>query len=188
MIRNQAGRSWQLKLVTYVAASFATAAVTGAWLAWLGGVVSEDVRVIVATLLALVGIAYGAAQLLDRSPPLCQLDRETSQSWMDRGPLVWATLNGGALGLGFTSRLGFPLWYVVPVTAFLAASPILGAIVYGTYGVTRGAGAFLLMLANRRPDAPPASDWVLQKRQSMQLVAASYLTVLSIATVIVAGV
>jgi hypothetical protein len=45
--------------------------------------------------------------------------------------------NGALLGLAVTSRIGFWLWYVVPLAAFLSAAPVAGAIVWGLYGLAR---------------------------------------------------
>jgi hypothetical protein len=66
---------------------------------------------------------------------------------MHRGPLGWATRNGLALGIGATSRIGFWLWYVMPVTALLSASPLAGAAIYGLYGALRAGGVWVLLLA-----------------------------------------
>src|SRR3712207_8459275 len=44
----------------------------------------------------------------------------------------------------FRSRIGFWLWYAIPLGAFLVGDPWLGAVVYGTYGFVRGLGAVLI--------------------------------------------
>jgi hypothetical protein len=60
-----------------------------------------------------------------------------------------------ALGLGFTSRLGFQLWFVVPASALLFGAPLCGALAYGTYAAIRsGAGGAQAVLARRQVELP----------------------------------
>jgi hypothetical protein len=104
--------------------------------------------VLAATLLGLA--AVGGRELVSRRlvpPP--QLDRETAVGWLELGPYRWAVRNGAALGLGATSRLGYWLWYLVPVGAFAAGTPLLGAVVYGAYGLVRSLPALPLYLDMR---------------------------------------
>jgi hypothetical protein len=58
-------------------------------------------------------------------------ERETEQSLLHRGPVIWAVANGGQLGLGFTSRIGFWSWYLMPIGIFLLADPLVGALAWG---------------------------------------------------------
>lgn len=66
-----------------------------------------------------------------------QFERETSQALLGRGPLMWSFANGALLGFGGTSRLGFWTWYLIPLATWIAGSPIIGAVIWGAYGVTR---------------------------------------------------
>lgn len=86
--------------------------------------------------------------------PLLQIDRETSQSLLHKGPAIWSIANGGLLGLGFTSRLGYWVWYLLPLTAWASASFPVGATVWGTYGATR----LLTTALIARRMAQPGSD------------------------------
>ncbi|MBX6765104.1 MAG: hypothetical protein IRY88_15715 [Rubrobacteraceae bacterium] len=146
MERNQAGRSWIAKALLFsVSASFA-GMLSGAALGAAGILLPFEVRVAVASLLALVALAIGSLELLGRKVPLPQFDRETPQRWLHKGALTWALLNGSFLGVGVTSRIGFWLWYVVPLGAFLFADPALGAAIYGAYSVARGAAVWAIIL------------------------------------------
>jgi hypothetical protein len=186
--RNQASRSWQAKLTTYIVASAIGGTSVGVLLGLLGSTLPDDVRIALVTALAVGGCLYGAAEGLGRYPKLLQRDTETPQRWMDRGPLRWAWLNGGALGLGFTTRLGFALWYVVPASSLLSGSPLLGALIYGVYGLMRGAGALLIIFAARRSNFGTVSGFLLDAKVSAKALAGHILLAISIATLIVAGV
>lgn len=68
---------------------------------------------------------------------LPQISRETEQSLLSHGPFEWATANGFLLGLGFTSRIGYWIFYLVPVGCLVTGSPIFAAAIWGMYGLTR---------------------------------------------------
>lgn len=149
MERNQGGRSWVTKALLFSVSASLAGMVTGAVLGAAGTVISLEVRVAVASLLALATVFVGSLELLGIRVYLPQFDRETPQSWLHKGALTWALLNGISLGVGATSRIGFWLWYVVPLGAFLFADPVLGATIYGVYSVTRGAAVWVLILGAR---------------------------------------
>ncbi|WP_324335037.1 hypothetical protein [Baekduia sp.] len=94
-------------------------------------------------------LLIGALGVTGRWVAPIQVDRETSYEWLD-GRVPWAIRNGAALGAGFTSRLGFQLWYAVPVSASLFGSPFLGACLYGAYALTRSGAAVVQMALVRR--------------------------------------
>ncbi|HEU0127902.1 MAG TPA: hypothetical protein VFQ48_04765 [Pseudonocardiaceae bacterium] len=117
----------------------------------MGQLVGASARMAVLALTLLTLAAVGGRQLADQrllSPP--QFDRETAQAWLQRGPYRWAVLNGAALGVGATTRLGYWLWYLVPVGSFATGTPLLGALIYGAYGLARSLPALLLYLDMRR--------------------------------------
>ena len=96
--------------------------------------------------------------------PCCSDRGETNQGWLGIGPAVGAALNGAAMGAGFVTRIGYWLWYVIPVTCFLLASPRAGALVFGLYGLVRA--AFPVALAvNDRLRERDADDRHLHKLQ-----------------------
>jgi hypothetical protein len=103
-----------------------------------------------------------------------------------KGPLRWATQNGLALGFGATSRIGFWLWYAIPLGAFLVGDPRLGAVVYGTYGLIRGLGAVFILLLMLRLKVD-ISDWLIRRYGAARVLAAGQLVLLGVSTSIVVG-
>jgi hypothetical protein len=115
----------------------------------VGGLIPLPVRVAVGMVLALTLVA--APLVLPRRVP--QLDRETDQNLLSRGPYVWALANGALLGAGFTSRIGYWIWYLVPLGCVIAGSPGLGALIWAGYGFTRlGIAAGLAYRLVHEPD------------------------------------
>jgi hypothetical protein len=177
-----------LKLFLYTAAATLTGAAAGALLGALGTVLQLDARVVIATVLAPVAIVAGAVEVGGwRFRPL-QCDRETPQRWVHLGPVRWSIVNGAALGFGASSRLGFWLWYVVPLGSLLLADPLVGALVYGAYGLARALGAAGILLAWRiTGDADPVADWLLERSPFARRVAAAQLALLGLAVAVGVG-
>ena len=73
-----------------------------------------------------------------------QRDAETPTEWLEREGLGVAVRNGLALGAGFLTRLGFWLWWVLPVLVFESGSVRAGAIVGAAYGAARLGGSSLI--------------------------------------------
>ena len=136
--------------MAFTAASVIAGFVMGGLLGELGTAMSPEGRSTLLFALAVAGVGVAGAQLVGYrfGPP--QKNRETPKAWIYHGAARWALLNGVALGLGFTSRIGFWLWYVVPVTAFLSADPVVGASAYGTYAFLRTGGVWLIVPASRK--------------------------------------
>ncbi|TML59859.1 MAG: hypothetical protein E6G22_12355 [Actinobacteria bacterium] len=79
-----------------------------------------------------------------RGPRPWQRDAETPTEWLEREGLTVAVRNGLALGAGFLTRVGFWIWWVLPVLAFESGSVQAGAIVGAAYGAARlGASSFV---------------------------------------------
>ena len=88
--------------------------------------------------------------------PLFQRPRNTPRRWTQH-PTTWAAKNGVALGTGMTTRIGFGLWYVVPISIALSGSVASGVLIGGVYGFVRTAGVIMpLRLTFRRGMAPSA--------------------------------
>lgn len=119
------------KAVTAIAASILAGGVAGSLLGFLGSHMKTTLSplVLATSLWLLVAAAIGMR--------LPQVDRETSQSLLNRGPLVWASINGGLLGVAITSRIGFISWYLVPLSSLASQSAVLGALIWGLYGAAR---------------------------------------------------
>jgi hypothetical protein len=184
--RNQAGRSWGSKAVVYTLSSALAGLVAGAVLGTLGGLLPLRFRLAAGSILAVAAIAVSGLELLGRRIQPPQFDCETPQRWVHKGPLRWATQNGLALGFGATSRIGFWLWYVIPLGALLLGDPWLGAVVYGTYGLIRGLGAvfILLLMLGLKVDI---SDWLIRRYGAARVLAAGQLVLLGVSTSIVVG-
>lgn len=145
----------------------------------------DKVRVGTAALAAAVLVVIGVVGL--RKP--LQWNRETSQTLMRYGPVAWAACNGSLLGLGFASRIGFWLWYLVPVSCWALASPAAGGVIWGVYGLTRmgiaGAGAWRM---HRRPDQmAELSDRLLSANVHAHHLSRAVLVVLAAATALLVG-
>ena len=119
----------------------------GAGLGLLGSLLGEQARASLVSLAALGLLGIGLWHLYGTRPRMAQRDCETAQEWMDRGPIRWALANGGSLGTGFLSRIGFVVWYAVPVACVGFGDPAAGAVIFGLYGATRGFAVWLWFLA-----------------------------------------
>ena len=186
MHRNQAGRSWQSKAAVYALASAVAGLVAGTVLGTVGSLLSLDIRLAVGSILAVAAIAVGSLELWGRRPQPLQFDCETPQRWVNTGPLRWAIRNGLTLGFGATSRLGFWLWYVIPLGAFLIGNPGAGAAIYGTYSLVRALGAPVILLCSARLETD-ISDRLIAGYDAARVLAAGQLVFLGVATAVVVG-
>ena len=186
MYRNQAGRSWISKAIVYSLSSAVAGLVTGAVLGAVGSLLPLDLRLAIGSILAVVAIAVGGLEFLGHRVQPPQFDCETPQRWVHRGPLRWAIRNGLTLGFGATSRIGFWLWYVVPLGAFLVGDSKFGAVIYGTYGLVRALGATVILLGMIRLKTD-ISDWLIERYGEARVLAAGQLVFLGVATAIVVG-
>jgi len=184
--RNQAGRSWISKAVVYSLSSASAGIVTGSVLGAAGNLLPLDFRLAAGSILAVVAIAVGGLELIGRRIQPLQFDCETPQRWVHKGPLRWATRNGLTLGFGATSRIGFWLWYAVPLGAFLIADAGLGAVIYGTYGLVRALGAPVILLGMMRLETD-VSEWLIERHGDARVLVAGGLVFLGVVTAIVVG-
>jgi len=174
-------------LLTYVLAGTVGGAAAGAALAAVGSLIPLQVRVVLATTAALVGVSVGVLELLGRRIRPLQCNRETPRRWMSSGAVGWAVRNGLALGTGASSRLGFILWYVVPTAALLSANVALGAGIFATYGFFRTAAAYAIIRAARTRDFETVADALHGGSRLAHRAAAAQLTVVGLTTLIVVG-
>lgn len=126
-----------------VLSAMGAAALTGAFTGLLGAALEPPTRALLA-MAAVSAVIVGAAF----RPVPWQLDRETDTRWLRYNDWRTAAYNGFALGLGFTTRIGFWLWYVVPLAAFVAADPMLGAAGHTVFALTRVGLSALLTSAD----------------------------------------
>ena len=183
MHRNQAGSSWISKAIVYSLSSAFAGLIVGALLGIAGSFLSLSFRGAIGGVLAVIAVAAGSLEIFGRRIKPLQFDCPTPRHWMQKGPLRWATRNGLALGFGATSRIGFLLWYVVPLGALLFGSLAFGAAIYGTYGLVRGVAAPLILLSMIWQKAD-FSGWFPQQNKLMQVLAAGRFPVAHDAAVI----
>lgn len=177
------------KTLVFVLSAMAAGAGTGAALGWFGRQLPEGARFGAVSSAALVAVVLALFEGTGRRVPLLQLDRETPQSWLNLGPFPWGILNGGALGVGFLTRVGFPLWYGIPVAAIAFAHPVLGALIFGSYATVRTVLAWpsfclsravgdrhdlLLLLVRLEPSAHAVSSYGLILLASFVIVSVGY--------------
>jgi hypothetical protein len=132
-------------------------------------------------------IAIALRELAGWSRAPLQCNRETPQQWVSEGPVRWAVWNGVALGNGAFNRIGFWLWYAIPFSAFLSASPWLGAAVYGLYGAARGLSVWPMILLLGPRLGENWSLWLLGQQEAARMLTSGLLLVFGIAAVIVVG-
>lgn len=159
----------------------------GAVLGVIGSYLSLELRIVVATVAAVAAILVGGLELSGRSVPMLQLNRETPQRWVHRGAVKWAMRNGASLGLGFTSRLGFWVWYVVPLAVLLIGQPLIGTVLYGTYGAVRGWAVWVFLRPPFGLTADELDDWISSHFQTAYLVGAGQLLAIGVAVLVIVG-
>lgn len=186
--RGRASVGWVGAGLVYSFASALTGGVAGTVLGVVGARLAVELRFACASLLAAAAIILGGLELGGWRVRPVQCDRETPQRWVADGPLRWALRNGGMLGLGATSRIGFWLWYVVPATALLGAQPALGGAIYGLYGLVRGGTVWILLLALSRSEGRvPLELWLLDHTAEARVVAAGQLVIIGIVLALTLG-
>lgn len=147
MHRNQARSTWVRKGLAFTVAAVVASTIAGALLGVAGHLLSESVRSGLIFLLGMGGVLVALGEFFGHPVKLLQWNRETPQLWLNKGPLRWAVRNGITLGVGATSRIGFWLWYVVPLGALLSRNWLIGGAIYGLYGLLRASGTWALILS-----------------------------------------
>lgn len=132
MHRTGTDAPWWAKATFSTLAAGVAGALLGGVLGAVGGTMNAQARAASGTA---VGILLVILPLL--RVPLPQRDRETPQSLLHRGPLVWSLANGALLGSAVTNRIGFWLWFLVPVGCLVSGSPLLGSALWGSYALIR---------------------------------------------------
>lgn len=176
-----------MKALVYSLASTAAGVACGLAIGGAGSIIPRDVRDGLATVLVLPAVILGGIELGGRRVQPIQCNRETPQRWIHLGPIRWAVLNGLALGCGTGSRLGFWLWYAVPVGALLFRSPITGAFVYGAYSFARGMAVWLLLLLALPRWPNEYAAWMIARNNVARAAAAGCLICVGVAVAIAVG-
>lgn len=185
--RSRADNNWIAWTLGYTSVCAGAGLIAGTFLGALGSFLPFELRIASASFLAVVAVILSGLELSGRRVPLIQCDRETPQRWAREGPYRWMLKNGIALGIGATSRIGFWLWYAIPIGALLFARPALGAAIYGTYSAIRGMGAWLIILGLFRWPDQDISMWLLRRMPIARMLAAAQLALLGIIVVLLIG-
>jgi hypothetical protein len=142
--------------IVFVLASTVSGATAGLALGAVADLLEEPTRLAI-SLAITVGLLAGS---LTADRPW-QLDRETDRNWLRHRNWRTAALNGAALGLGLTTRIGYWLWYLLPVGILVLGDWRAGVVLYGTYGAVRGALGVVRAASTATPNlrlAPTAFD------------------------------
>jgi hypothetical protein len=157
--------------------SVTAAAVAGALLGVVGSVIQAYEYVAIAGFVGLIAVGASLTHIVRHRP---QRDRETPRLWIQGGHLTWAIRNGFTLGIGARSRIGFWLWYCVPVAALCSSSPTLGAAIYATYGASRSASVWGILGIWKRARGRPIPLLLVQASSRLRAAADVQLAALSI--------
>jgi hypothetical protein len=143
-------RRWGTTVAAYVAGSTVAAALLGAALGAVGGMVALPGP---ATGLAVLGLcALGLAfDLRLGGLRLPTVHRQVDKDWLDRyRGWVYGLSFGFQLGLGVVTVVNTAAIYVTFVLALASGSAVVGALIGTTFGLTRG----LVILSVRRVRRP----------------------------------
>lgn len=133
---------WAVALALHVVGATATAALFGAGLGVLGVFLEAPWGRAGMAALAAVAVVYTFGELPRVTAAVPQLRRQVPDWW--RGFFSWpiaAALYGAGLGIGFFTFLSHGTLVVVSFAALASGDPLLGAVVVGAFGLTRGLSA-----------------------------------------------
>jgi len=133
---------WAVALALHVVGATATAALFGAGLGVLGVFLEAPWGRAGMAALAGVAVVYAFGELPRVTAAVPQLRRQVPDWW--RSFFSWpiaATLYGAGLGIGFFTFLSHGTLVVVSFAALASGDPLLGAVVVGAFGLTRGLSA-----------------------------------------------
>lgn len=119
--------------------------------------------------LGIVVLAALGVGMLSRKHPF-QIDSETSQGLMTLGPRRWALINGLLLGMAVWSRIGFWLWWAIPLSAFISGSAAVGAAIWGGYGLSRNVLAATAGLSLAKADTEPREELTMHHHRGADAI------------------
>lgn len=147
--RKHSNLHWAIKGTIFALSGLLGGAIAGAAVGAFGAFVATAATGIAAVLAFFAAVAVvvaGTGNLMGRKRKPPQFDIETSQRWLHLGAVIWAILNGGALGSAFMTRIAFWTWFLIPIAAFASQSLVYGALIWGLYGFVR-CGLAMVILA-----------------------------------------
>lgn len=171
----------------------ATGIAMGVVLGTVGSMMSLRTRVAFATLVALTSVVIGILEALGVRVRLPEPHGQTPRRWLDQGSFVGPAKNGIALGFGLATKVGFSMWYLIPIGALLTGSALGGGVVYGAYAFVRGLGVWGIMLAiriaskTRPPEEVQPGDWLTGRYRATRLSLSTALVSLGLTGVVAVG-
>ncbi len=180
---------WRRNGLLFALAAALSSVTVGSILGGVGAIAPLPMRVALGALVALLGVVLAGSELSGVWRRVLQCDRETPRQWLERGARYGAIRNGLALGHGASTRIGFWAWYAIPFGALLLGNPLYGALIYGSYGATRGVLVWgWVALRSWKIDAgSDVTVWVLAQQTRARRLAALQLLLTCAATVAAIG-
>lgn len=162
MLRDTGTARWYQRAALHAFSGGLSGAAAGAALGKLGSILLPP-GLMPGLLVAVTVLVLGAVglQLAGRPPRRCQ--KQTPRRWLKGSGLVWSLRNGTHLGLGVATKKGFWLFFLVPVSAVVAAAPAQSALIYGSYGFVRTALPGLLVALLARQPSWDVQRWLLRQ-------------------------
>lgn len=142
-------------LISYVLGCILGGAAFGSLLGWLGlGVLpwpsDNNQPVLAAT--AFMGGFFGLHELNFLRVPAPQFRWQVPLAWRRRPYEVMAFKYGVVLGMGAGTRIPVRTFHLIVLWTFLCASPILGALALGTFGLVRSLPVIAISLGSKYRD------------------------------------
>jgi hypothetical protein len=133
---------WVVAMALHVLGATATAALFGAALGLVGGLLEAPWGRAGASFLAVVALVYALGELPRMTATVPQLRRQVPDWWREffSWPLA-ATLYGAGLGIGFFTYVSHGTLVAVAAAALATGDPVVGAIVVAPFGLVRGLSA-----------------------------------------------
>jgi hypothetical protein len=133
---------WAVALVLHVLGATTTAALFGAALGLVGGLLEAPWGRAGALALAVVALVYALGELPRVTATVPQLRRQVPDWWREffSWPLA-ATLYGAGLGVGFFTYVSHGTLVAVAVAALASGDPVAGALIVAPFGLVRGLSA-----------------------------------------------
>lgn len=145
---------------------------------------SESTNAVDYVIIAVVAVVAGSGlyELITARRPktIVQRNVETPLEWTSKSGAEWALKNGFALGAGVGTRIGFSVWYIMPITA-LALGTFFGSVaIFAVYGFCRTAFVTVLYALSLRTSASEIADLLLRHLRSARRIAGASAVLLSI--------
>jgi hypothetical protein len=154
---------YRFALAAFTLAALAAAALVGALLGLLGGLVDARPVIVGAAVLAI----FAALQELGLIRfPLPQVRLQVPQRWHAELPLpLWSAGYGAGLGLGLFTYQPVATFWIACAAAVALGRPIAGAACFSLYGLGRAA---MVIVPRREPDPAAAVERLAGRRVALR--------------------